>query len=134
RTQRQRTSRRTAVNRAAFARARRFLNYFAAAKWAAHAAAVGAGVLYVALLVVLGLYADLMVNRGRVPAFYQLPPAEQARFEQSLQSLAEDTEANRQRLRALHQDLAELGVEPPTSAKDVKPVARAAQVPPPEQA
>jgi ATP-binding cassette, subfamily B, bacterial len=118
------------VNRAAFARARRFLNYFAAAKWAAHAAAVGAGILYVALLVLLGLFADLMVNRGRVPAFRQLSPAEQAHFEQSLRPLAEDTEAARQRLREIHESLAELGVEPPPSAKQTGE----AKLPPAEQA
>jgi ATP-binding cassette subfamily B protein len=67
-------------NRAAFARARKFLNYSLAAKWSALAAAVGTGVLYVLLLVVLGLFADLMVNRGQVPAFGDLPSARQEEF------------------------------------------------------
>jgi ATP-binding cassette subfamily B protein len=121
------------VNRAAaFARARRFLNYFAAAKWAAHGAAAATGILYVALLVVLGLFADLMVNRGRVPAFRQLAPAEQAQFEQSLAPLTEDAELSRQRLRDIYQTLAELGVETPPSAKDAKQP-NELQLPPPEQ-
>jgi ATP-binding cassette subfamily B protein len=105
------------VNRAAFARARRFLNYFATAKWAAHGAAAATGILYVALLVVLGLFADLMVNRGRIPAFHQLPSAEQHWFVQSLQP-AEDDEADPQHLREIRQGIAELGIEPPKSVKD----------------
>jgi ABC-type multidrug transport system fused ATPase/permease subunit len=60
------------VEREAFARARKFLDYSPVAKWSALAAAVGTGVLYVALLVILGLFADLMVNRGQIPSFHDL--------------------------------------------------------------
>lgn len=60
------------MERRAFARALRFLNYLPFAKWTALVASVGAGVLFVALLALLALFADLMVNRGQVPAFPQL--------------------------------------------------------------
>jgi ATP-binding cassette subfamily B protein len=76
--------------RAAFARARKFLNYSLVAKWSALAAAVGTGVLYVLLLVVLGLFADLLVNRGQVPAYRDLPPAGQADFLAEWRDLSAD--------------------------------------------
>lgn len=64
------------MEREAFARARRFLNYSPVAKWAALVAAVSSGILYVALLVVLGLFVDLVVSRGVIPSFRDLTPAE----------------------------------------------------------
>src|SRR5207247_2949153 len=60
------------MERQAFARALRFLNYLPLAKWSALVASVGAGVLFVGLLTVLALFADLMINRGQLPAFPQL--------------------------------------------------------------
>src|SRR6266542_1639197 len=74
----------------AFARARRFLNYNVVAKWSAHAAAVGTGVFYVALLVVLGLFADLMVNRGRLPAYTNLSPGDRQAFREQSEELLKD--------------------------------------------
>jgi ATP-binding cassette subfamily B protein len=71
------------VERTAFARARAFLNYDPIAKWSAILAAVGSGVLYVALLVVLGLFVDLVVNRGALPSVAELAPHEQAEFLES---------------------------------------------------
>src|SRR5882724_2779488 len=68
------------ADRQAFARARSYLNYHPVAKWSALLAAVGTGVLYVALLVFLWLYADLMVYRGRIPSFSDLPEAQQQEF------------------------------------------------------
>ena len=62
---------------AAFAKACAYLNYHAAAKWAAYAAAVGVGLVYVALLAVLWLFTDLMVFRGRLPGYYGLTPPQQ---------------------------------------------------------
>ena len=64
----------------AFARARRFLDYSPVAKWSALIAAVGTGVLFVALLGVLGLFVDLVVSRGEIPSFRDLPPQAQAYF------------------------------------------------------
>jgi ATP-binding cassette, subfamily B, bacterial len=66
--------------RAAFARARSFLNYHRVAKWSSLAAAVGTAVLYVLLLMLLGLYADLIVNRGEIPAFRRLSEGDQVAF------------------------------------------------------
>jgi ATP-binding cassette subfamily B protein len=68
------------TERAAFAKACAYLNYHAVAKWLAHAAAVGTGFVYVALLVVLWLFTDLMVYRGRLPTFHSLTPYQQTRF------------------------------------------------------
>ena len=42
--------------------------------------AVATGVLYVALLVVLGLFADLIVSRGEIPLFRNLSRGEQDSF------------------------------------------------------
>jgi ATP-binding cassette, subfamily B, bacterial len=66
--------------RAAFARARSFLNYYPVAKWSALVAGAATGVLYVALLLLLGLFIDLTVNRGEIPAYQHLWPQEQAAF------------------------------------------------------
>jgi ATP-binding cassette subfamily B protein len=75
------------VEREAFARVRRYLNYSPVAKWSALAAAVATGVLYVALLAVLGLFADLMVSRGEIPSFSGLADWEQDSFLQRWESL-----------------------------------------------
>lgn len=64
----------------AFARALRFLNYLPIAKWAALLASVGASILFVALLALLALFADLMVDRGRLPTFSQLPRRAQQHY------------------------------------------------------
>jgi ABC-type multidrug transport system fused ATPase/permease subunit len=68
------------AERVAFAKAYAYLDYHKGAKWAAQLAAVGIGIVSVALLVVLWLFADLMVSRGRLPNYYHLTPAEQAQF------------------------------------------------------
>src|SRR5262249_36615947 len=78
-----------ASERRAFARAWSYLNYNAAAKWAALIAAVAAGVLYVLLLVVLWLFGDLMVHRGQIAAFDELTAQEQKAFDQKWQDLGE---------------------------------------------
>lgn len=68
------------AEQAAFAKACAYLNYRKAAKWTALAAAVGTGIVYVALLVVLWLFTDLMVYRGRLPTSLSLTPLQQSRF------------------------------------------------------
>jgi ATP-binding cassette subfamily B protein len=60
------------VDREAFARAWRFLGYQPVAKTAAISAAILTGILYVALLATFGLFADLVVNRGRIPTWAEL--------------------------------------------------------------
>src|SRR5262245_29104664 len=67
------------TERSAFARACAYLNYRAAAKWTAYISAVLTALLFVVLLVLLTLFADLIVNRGQLPAFDDLTPAEQER-------------------------------------------------------
>jgi ATP-binding cassette subfamily B protein len=52
--------------RGAFSRAWRFLNFKPVAKWSAIAAAVSTGLLYVLLLLILGLFVDLLVSRGQL--------------------------------------------------------------------
>jgi ATP-binding cassette subfamily B protein len=78
------------VEREAFARARRFLNYSPVAKWSALAAAVITGALYVVLLVVLGLFADLTVSRGEIPPFRALSASDQEKHLRSWEGSEED--------------------------------------------
>lgn len=68
--------------RAAFARARSFLNYHPVAKWTSLAAAVATAVLYVVLLMLLGLFADLVVNRGYIPAYHGLSEFDRKQFDE----------------------------------------------------
>jgi ATP-binding cassette subfamily B protein len=68
------------VEREAFARAWRFLDYKPASKWLALTASVATGLLYVGLFLVLALFADLLVNSGRIPIFQNLPALERAEF------------------------------------------------------
>ena len=69
------------AEQAAFAKACAYLNYKQVAKWTAHAAAAGTGIVYVALLVVLWLFTDLLVYRGRLPTYHSLTPLQQKRFD-----------------------------------------------------
>src|SRR5262245_48329991 len=64
-----------------FAKACSYLNFNSRAKWTAHVAAGGIGVVTVALLLVLWLFADLMVWRGRVPDAGDLSPLQRAWLE-----------------------------------------------------
>jgi ATP-binding cassette subfamily B protein len=66
--------------RTAFAKACAYLNYNPVAEWTAYLAGVGSCLVYVALLMVLWLFADLMVSRGRLPTFHDVPAREQNRF------------------------------------------------------
>jgi ATP-binding cassette subfamily B protein len=60
------------VEREAFSRAWRFLGYQPLAKWAALTGSVISALLYAALLLVLALFADLLVTRGRIPDYQTL--------------------------------------------------------------
>ena len=64
----------------AFPRARQFLNYRPVARWLALVGSVASGLLYVALLGMLALFVDLMVNRGAIPTFERLSLAERDYF------------------------------------------------------
>src|SRR5262249_20284355 len=64
-------------------------------KWAAYVAAVGTGIVYVALLAMLWLYVDLMVYRGQLPTFHELSHREQDRFIEEIAGLEPDQRAER---------------------------------------
>ncbi len=68
------------MHRPPFVRARSFLNFHPVAKWSALGGAVGTGVLFVSLFVLLALFSDLLVHRGEIPCFAELPAAEKAHF------------------------------------------------------
>jgi ATP-binding cassette subfamily B protein len=98
------------AERAAFAKACAYLNYSPGAKWVAHIAAAGTGIVAVALLLVLWLFADLMVSRGRLPHYADMTPSQQDRFHARWRAL--DPEVAKERLEAVglekdHSDEAE---------------------------
>lgn len=77
------------ADRVAFGRARRFLDYNPVGKWLALTSAVANALLHVALLIVLGVFVDLMVWRGQVPDYRDLLPAERAVFARQWRDLAD---------------------------------------------
>ena len=83
----------------AFAKACAYLNYKQGAKWAAHLAAAGTGLVYVALLAVLWLFTDLLVYRGQLPTFHSLTPLQQSRFYSEWNNLS--TQERQDRLQEL---------------------------------
>jgi ATP-binding cassette subfamily B protein len=56
----------------AFARCQRFLGYHPLAKWLSIISSIGTALLYLGLIVLLGLFIDLIVERGEIPSFHQL--------------------------------------------------------------
>src|SRR5262249_25209652 len=48
---------------------------------------IGSGMLYIGLLVILWLFADLIVSRGQIPFFRELSRVDQERFQQHWQTL-----------------------------------------------
>jgi ATP-binding cassette, subfamily B, bacterial len=111
------------VEREAFARAWRFLSYRPAAKWAAVSAGVATAVLYLFLLFVLGLFADLVVSQGRIPSFRALAAPAQERFVRDWASFSEE---DRQQL------LENLGIDA-QSARELAAVSDPRELPAPEQ-
>jgi ATP-binding cassette subfamily B protein len=83
------------AERAAFAKACAYLNYSPGDKWVAHIAAAATGVVAVALLLVLWLFSDLMVSRGRLPRYADMTPSQQDRFHQRWRSLDQAEVADR---------------------------------------
>ncbi|HEV3119404.1 MAG TPA: ABC transporter ATP-binding protein, partial [Gemmataceae bacterium] len=94
------------MEREAFARARRFLDYSPVARRLALISAVGTGILYVTLLVVLGLFVDLIVSRGEIPSFASLAKTDQDNFFKFWSSLDQQTRMTR---------LQEMGVDAKTA-------------------
>ncbi len=78
------------AERNAFAKACAYLNYNATAKWLALAAGVGTALLYVGLLAVLWLFADLMVHRGLLPDFADLPERDRQAFSAQWAAIPDD--------------------------------------------
>ncbi len=78
------------MEREAFGRAWQLLDFKPLAKWSALWAAFLTGLLYIAFLCVLGLFADLIVTRGHIPAYRDLPPFEREEFLQKWSNVAED--------------------------------------------
>ncbi len=83
------------MNRKAFARAWSFLQYHPVAKWSAMSAAVAAALLYVAMLVVLGLFADLIVNRGQIPSYANLSAQRQQAAQDAWDALSPEEREHR---------------------------------------
>jgi ATP-binding cassette, subfamily B, bacterial len=92
-----------------FARARKFLDYHPLAKWLAHISSAATAVLYVALLAVLGLFIDLVVNRGELPPFYDLPVVEKRAFFRELNP--DDSDALKSLQQQVCVDLKDLGID-----------------------
>ncbi len=91
---------------AAFARCRGFLDYHPLAKWLSIASSIGTSILYVGLIVLLAFFIDLMVERGEIPAFHQLPVHTRQQF------LDDIANAEKDRKDSVKDELASLGIEP----------------------
>src|SRR5688572_29558511 len=61
----------------AFSRVRSLLKYARPAQWTAILSGVATALLYALLILLLALFVDLLVTRGRIPNFAQLSVAEQ---------------------------------------------------------
>jgi ATP-binding cassette subfamily B protein len=68
------------AERQAFSKAAAYLNYYPTAKWLSLLAGAGSALIYIALLCVLWLFADLIVSRGRFPDSDELTPIQRRRF------------------------------------------------------
>lgn len=87
-----------------FARCQQFLDYHPVAKWFSILCSIGTAVLYLVLVVLLGFFIDLMVERGQIPSFHQLPPHEQQRFLSEL-ALPDDATQRNLRVREVQDEL-----------------------------
>src|ERR1700680_5152256 len=98
------------MDNAAFARAARFLNYASVAKWLSIVCGVAGAILFVALLLVVARFADLMVNRGDIPALHALPAREHAEFLERL-ALPENAPDRKTRIDEIRDGLKVLGLD-----------------------
>ena len=104
------------MDNASFNRATFFLNYSPVAKWLSMISGVGTAILYVVLLIVLALFADLLVNQGAIPAFHHLPVRQYNQYFASI-TLPEDAAARKARVEELQQRLKEIGLGQPPWAQ-----------------
>jgi ATP-binding cassette, subfamily B, bacterial len=95
----------------AFARCQRFLNYHAPAKWFSILSSIGTAILYLGLIVLLGLFIDLLVDRGEIPSFYQLSEHERQLF-LSENTLPEDNDKRAEHIKSVKAELEKLGFDP----------------------
>ncbi len=80
-------------SRSAFGRAATFLDFSAGWKWAARGAAICAAVATLGLFVVLALFVDLLISRGRVAEFGELRPAARAEYDRQAAEMAPEKRA-----------------------------------------
>jgi ATP-binding cassette, subfamily B, bacterial len=73
----------------AFARTRSYLNFAQSAKWTAILSGAFASIFYVVLLILLALFADLLITRGRIPTFSELAISEQLDFNSQWKNLSD---------------------------------------------
>jgi ATP-binding cassette subfamily B protein len=104
------------MERAAFARVRSFLRYHPVAMWSAIVAAVGTSIIFVGLLVLLSLFADLLINRGEILCYSDLPPRERKQFQSSPH--LPDAADRKKREELIHNGLESLGVANDVSARE----------------
>jgi ABC-type multidrug transport system fused ATPase/permease subunit len=78
------------VERSAFARAWDYVSYVRTAKWTAMIAAACSGVVFVLLLIVLFLFADLIVSQGHIPEYAELSDAERRQFKEEWRDISAD--------------------------------------------
>jgi ATP-binding cassette subfamily B protein len=100
------------MGRTAFARALRFLNYTSLAKWTALSASCISSLLYVALLALLPLFADLLIFQGEIPTYHRLPPREQESFLRRHEP-ASDADARKSQIAAYDEQLQGIGIDDP---------------------
>ncbi len=94
----------------AFGRCQQFLRYHPYGMWLSIASSILASILFVALLVLLGFFVDLLVDRGEIPSYYQLPRAERYAFLRDAY-LPEDREDRNAQIQLVHEELKNLGID-----------------------
>jgi ATP-binding cassette, subfamily B, bacterial len=87
------------AERQAFAKAATYLNYYPTAKWTSLAAGFGSAIVYVSLLGILWLFADLMISRGHLPDSHDLTSPQHEAFQHEWEALS--PEARKERLEAV---------------------------------
>lgn len=79
----------------AFSRAASYLSYKTAARWTAQVAAVVSTLLVLVMLGLLGLFAEVVVHRGQLPAFRDLTAEDQDRVLKAWWDLSEEERRER---------------------------------------
>lgn len=119
------------MDRQGFDRALAFFRYSRLSSWTALAASVLTGVVFVAMLGLLGLFFDLCINQGKVPCLSQLPVRERDEFIASIQ-LPADSEKRKERIEEFSEIVGELKLKDPNlsrlaSAEDLERLGNAAR-------